>query len=114
MQEKLLAFKHMKGRHSGENLATEIMKVLDSLSVTVLIRYCIEKLIDVLGPLKEAPLMVSKSNDAMGIVNVLGIYHASTTLLEASYEKFDKDDQVAEGIEFAISRSTPFFTPTNM
>jgi hypothetical protein len=29
---------------------------------------CIEKLIDVLGPLKEDTLMVSKSKDAMGIL----------------------------------------------
>jgi hypothetical protein len=70
---------------------------------------CIEKLIDVLGPLKEATLMVSKSNDAMGIGNVLGIYHACTTLLEASVENFEEDEAIVEGIKFAIEKLNHYY-----
>ncbi len=60
--------------------------------------------IDVLGPLKEANLMVSKSKDAMEIGNVLGINHACKTLLEDSLKTFDDDDAIVEGIKFAIEK----------
>jgi hypothetical protein len=34
MQEKLLAFKYVQERHSGKNLATEVMNVLDSFEIS--------------------------------------------------------------------------------
>ncbi len=70
---------------------------------------CIAKLIDVLEPLKEATLMVSKGSDALIISNVIPIYHGCTELLKESLRKFQEDDDIYLSIEAAIEKLTTRF-----
>jgi hypothetical protein len=71
--------------------------------------HCIAKLINVLQPLKEATLMVSKGSQDLMISNVIPIYHACTELLKESLTKFKKDDDIYIGIEAAIEKLTHYY-----
>lgn len=70
---------------------------------------CIDKLIKVLEPLKEATLMVSKGSDSLMISHVIPIYHACTELLKESLLQFNADDDIYIGIEAAIEKLTHYY-----
>ncbi len=65
---------------------------------------CVEQLIEVLKPLKEATLLASLNGESLMITNVIPIYHYCSEMLEESLRKFGESDDIYVGIEAAIDK----------
>lgn len=70
---------------------------------------CINNLIDILKPLKEATLIVSQSKQSMIISSVIPLYHACTELLKEQLEKYDENDDIHIGISAAVEKLTHYY-----
>ena len=65
---------------------------------------CIDDLILILEPLKEATLIASKNAASLMITNILPIYQYCTEALEECLVKFAETDDIYIGIEAAIQK----------
>jgi uncharacterized short protein YbdD (DUF466 family) len=94
-------------------LSETFYRVQDNTNIQLLLNSsdwdCIDNLIKVLRPLKDATLMVSKGSDALMISKVIPIYHACTELLKESLLGFNADDDIYVGIEAAIEKLTHYY-----
>jgi len=67
---------------------------------------CVEQLIEVLQPLKEASLLVSES---LMVTNMLPIYHMCTEILKECLSKFNETDDIYIGIEAASEKLNQYY-----
>jgi len=70
---------------------------------------CVEQLIKVLKPLKEATLECSKNSSSLMITNVIALYNYCSEMLKISLRKFDSDDDIYVGIEAAIEKLDHYY-----
>jgi hypothetical protein len=70
---------------------------------------CINRLIKVLRPFKEATLLCSKSASSLMITNVIPIYNYCTEMLKISLEKFDLNDDIYVGIQAGLEKLIHYY-----
>lgn len=70
---------------------------------------CIEQLIEVLKPLKEATLLASTNGESLMVTNMLPIYHICTEILKESLSNFNETDDIYIGIEAAIEKLIQYY-----
>ena len=70
---------------------------------------CVQKLIDVLKPLKEATLLASKNGESLMVTNMIPLYHFCTEMLKESLKNFDENDDIYVGIEAAIEKLNHYY-----
>lgn len=70
---------------------------------------CVDQLIKVLKPLKEATLQCSKNGSSLMITNVIALYNYCSEMLKISLRKFDLDDDIHVGIETAIEKLDHYY-----
>jgi hypothetical protein len=70
---------------------------------------CVEQLIQVLSPLKEATLLASKKGESLMVTNMIPIYDYCTEMLKESLKIFDENDDIYVGIEDAIEKLNHYY-----
>jgi len=70
---------------------------------------CVEQLILVLQPLKEATLQCSKRGSSLMITNVIALYNYCSEMLKLSLRKFDFDDDIYVGIQAGIEKLDHYY-----
>jgi hypothetical protein len=70
---------------------------------------CVDQLIKVLKPLKEATLLASKNGESLMVTNMLPIYHMCTELLKECLSNFNETDDIYIGIEAAIEKLNQYY-----
>jgi len=70
---------------------------------------CVDHLIKVLQPFKEATLLCSKSASSLMITNVIPLYNYCSEMLKMSLTKFNLDDDIYIGIEAAIEKLDHYY-----
>ena len=70
---------------------------------------CVDHLIKVLQPFKEATLLCSKSASSLMITNVIPLYNYCSEMLKMSLTKFNLDDDIYIGIEAGIEKLDHYY-----
>jgi hypothetical protein len=70
---------------------------------------CIQKLVNVLHPLKEATLLASLCSDSLMVTKMIPVYDSATTLLEECLTKFNSSDDIYIGIEAAVEKLNHYY-----
>jgi hypothetical protein len=70
---------------------------------------CMDDLLSVLRPLKEATLITSENSESLCVFNVIPLYYYCTESLKQSLLKFKSDDDIYIGIEAAIEKLTYYY-----
>jgi hypothetical protein len=70
---------------------------------------CLDDVVQVLCPLKEVTLQVSKKGASLSITNVMMLYHFCTVSLKQSMQKFDVSDDIYIGIQAAIEKLEHYY-----
>jgi hypothetical protein len=70
---------------------------------------CLDDIVEVLHPLKEITLEVSKKGASLSITNVMLLYYFCTETLKDSMNKFNEGDDIYAGIEAALEKLTHYY-----
>jgi hypothetical protein len=70
---------------------------------------CIQELIAILKPFKEATLKVSKGGNSLGITNVIPLYNFCTDKLETSMAQYDETDDIHIGMLKALEKLIHYY-----
>jgi hypothetical protein len=70
---------------------------------------CVEKLVDVLAPLKEATLLASKNAESLMVTNIIPIFQFCTDSLEESLKSFEASDDIYMGIQAGLEKLIHYY-----
>jgi hypothetical protein len=70
---------------------------------------CVEQLINILGPLKEATLLASQDGESLMVTKMLAVYEFCVVSLEESLSRFNSDDDIHIGIEGALEKLVHYY-----